>query len=94
VLESREFKGDEKQMHTFSDMIQHLIVHQTLVTIGSGENELRGMITSFDKEQQVLAFTDERPGGTKHFIPLTSVRSIGVDEKGQEYTCYLDLFKR
>jgi hypothetical protein len=70
------------QMHTFSEMIQHLTEHQTIVTIGSGENELRGTITSFDKEHQVLAFTDQRPGRTKHFIPLTSVRSIGVDEKG------------
>jgi hypothetical protein len=81
-------------MHSFSDLIQHLLVHQTEVTIGSGENELRGTVTSFDKDHLVLAFTDQRPGGTKHFIPLTSIRSIGVDENSGEVSCYLDLFKR
>jgi hypothetical protein len=81
-------------MHTFNELIQHLLAHQTEVTIGSGENELRGMVTSFDNDHAVIAFTDHQPGGTKHFIPLTSIRSIGVDENGGTVSCYLDLFKR
>jgi hypothetical protein len=81
-------------MHTFSELIQHLIVHQNEVTIGSGENELRGTITSFDKEHAVILFTDLQPNGLKHFIPLTSVRSFGVDESNGSFSCYMDLFKR
>jgi hypothetical protein len=81
-------------MHTFSELIQHLIVHQNEVTIGSGENELRGTITSFDKEHAVILFTDFQPNGLKHFIPLTSVRSFGVDESNGSFSCYMDLFKR
>jgi hypothetical protein len=81
-------------MHTFSELIQHLIVHQNDVTIGSGENELRGTITSFDKEHAVIVFTDHQPNGLKHFIPLTSVRSFGVDESNGSFSCYMDLFKR
>jgi hypothetical protein len=81
-------------MHSFSELIQHLLVHQNEVIIGSGENELRGTITSFDKEHAVIVFTDHQPSGLKHFIPLTSVRSLGVDENGNEFSCYLDLFKR
>jgi hypothetical protein len=81
-------------MHTFSELIQHLIVHQNEVTIGSGENELRGTIISFDKEHEVIVFTDHQPSGLKHFIPLTSVRSFGVDESNGSFSCYMDLFKR
>jgi hypothetical protein len=81
-------------MHTFSELIQHLLVHQNEVTIGSGENELHGTITSFDKEHEVIVFTDKQPSGLKHFIPLTSIRSIGADESGGELSCFLDLFKR
>ena len=81
-------------MHSFSELIQQLLVHQNEVTIGSGDNELRGTITSFDKEHAVIVFTDRQPSGLKHFIPLTSIRSFGVDESGGELTCYLDLFKR
>jgi hypothetical protein len=83
-----------KKMHSFSELIQQLLVHKNEVTIGSGENELRGTITSFDKEHAVLVFTDHQPNGMKHFIPLTSVRSIGVDENGGGLTCFLDLFRR
>jgi hypothetical protein len=81
-------------MDTFRELIEHLLARKTEVTIGSGENELRGTVTSFDKEHAVIAFTDHQPGGTKHFIPLTSIRSIGVDENGDILSCYLDLFKR
>jgi hypothetical protein len=81
-------------MHTFSELIQHLMVHQNEVTIGSGENELRGTIISFDKEHAVIVFTDHQPNGLKHFIPLTSVRSFGVDESNGSFSCYMDLFKR
>jgi hypothetical protein len=81
-------------MHTFSELIQHLMVHQNEVTIGSGENELRGTITSFDKEHAVIVFTDHQPRGLKHFIPLTSIRSFGVDESNGSFSCYMDLFKR
>ncbi|MDB5054853.1 MAG: hypothetical protein JWM44_2903 [Bacilli bacterium] len=79
---------------TFYDLIEHLLADQTEVSIGSGENELLGTITSFDKAYHVLAFTDQRPDGTIHFIPLTSIRSIGVDKKADRISCYLDLFKR
>jgi hypothetical protein len=81
-------------MQSFSDLLQQLLVHQNEVTIGSGENELRGIITSFDKEHAVIVFTDQQTSGMKHFIPLTSIRSFGVDESGGGLTCYLDLFKR
>jgi hypothetical protein len=81
-------------MHSFSDLIQQLLVHQNEVTIGSGENELRGKITSFDKEHAVIVFTDQQPSGMMHFIPLTSIRSFGVDESGGGLICYIDLFKR
>jgi hypothetical protein len=81
-------------MNSFSELIQQLLIDQNVVTIGSGENELRGTITSFDKEYSVIAFTDQQPNGLKHYIPLTSIRSFGVIESGGGLTCYLDLFKR
>lgn len=81
-------------MYAFSDLIQQMLVHKNEVTIGSGENELRGAITAFDKEHNVVVFTDGQPNGLKHYIPLTSIRSLGVDDSNGGFSCYLDLFKR
>mgnify|MGYP000530611050 CR=1 FL=1 len=79
--------------HSFSELTQHLLMHKTPVTIGSGENELSGTIVSFDSTYHVLVFMDKH-SGMKHYIPLTSIRSIGVDESEATTTCYLDLFKK
>lgn len=78
----------------FSDLIEKLIAEQTTVTIGSGENEMHGKITAFDRAVQVFTYAAKNDA-VKHFIPLASVRSIGAEEAADgSLTCYFDMFKR
>ncbi|RAV16363.1 hypothetical protein [Paenibacillus contaminans] len=78
---------------TFSEIVEKLIADQSIVTIGSGENEITGSIAAFDREAKVFTYV-ERNNPFTHLIPLASVRSIGVEQSGNLLSCYLELFKR
>ncbi|WNQ12086.1 hypothetical protein MJA45_03220 [Paenibacillus aurantius] len=82
-----------EQTITFSELLESLITNQVNVTIGAGESELNGTILAFDPEPKVLTYRDSS-SGTLHFIPLTSVRSIGVDETTGGLSCFLDLYRK
>jgi len=79
---------------TFTDLMRKLIDERSLVTVGTSGNELHGMITAFDSEQRVLTFKDMGEGGSWHFIPVGSIRSIGYDNSVDGVFCYIDLFKK
>ncbi len=79
---------------TFTDLVRHLIGKGSTVTVGTSGNELHGAVIGFDHALKVITFRDEEPGGSVHFIPLSSVRSIGYDESPSGNYCYIDLFKK
>lgn len=79
---------------TFTVAVSKLIDERSLVTVGTSGNELHGMITAFDRELRVITFKDMGEGGSYHFIPLSSIRSIGYDNSMDGVFCYIDLFKK
>jgi hypothetical protein len=64
------------------------------VTIGASGNELHGIILAYDPDARVVTFQDTAPDGARHYVPLTSIRSIGVEESPEGTFCYIDLFKK
>ncbi|WP_058302757.1 hypothetical protein [Gorillibacterium timonense] len=79
---------------TFTNLVARLIDERTFVTVGTSGSELHGMITAFDQAQQVITYKDMSEGGSYHFIPLSSIRSIGYDNSMDGVFCYIDLFKK
>lgn len=81
------------QGKTFSELMVTLMTEQVPVTIGSGENELEGIVVAFDRNFHVVTYQDGE-SGMLHFIPLTSIRSFGVEDGADGMSCYLDLFRK
>lgn len=80
--------------YSFTTLIQTLIETRQTVTIGSGDNELTGIVVAYDSEQQVVTYQDKSGSGILHFIPLTSIRSFGLEEAAGGRSCFIDLFKK
>ncbi|MCL6459334.1 MAG: hypothetical protein K6T85_15145 [Gorillibacterium sp.] len=79
---------------TFSDLVRDLIKDGSTVTVGTSGNELHGVIIAFDLVLHVITYQDLSPGGGLHFIPLSSIRSIGYEDAPDGVYCYVDLFKK
>ncbi|WP_040949593.1 hypothetical protein [Gorillibacterium massiliense] len=79
---------------TFTELMRNLIETETIVTIGASGNELHGVILAYDTEARVLTYQDTEPDGARHFVPLSSIRSIGLEESSEGTFAYIDLFKK
>ena len=83
-----------KNCLTFTELLHGLIESQSVVTIGASGNELHGIILAYDGEARVLTYQDTDPDGARHFVPLSSIRSIGVEETSEGVFAFIDLFKK
>ena len=79
---------------TFTDLIRKLMKDRSTVTVGTSGNELHGVIIAFDLMMHVITYQDLAPDGGLHFIPLSSIRSIGYQDSPDGVYCYVDLFKK
>jgi holo-[acyl-carrier protein] synthase len=73
-----ERRGQQSSSDTSGRVLA--IAEGTSVTIGANGNELHGIILAYDPDARVLTYQDTAPDGARHYVPLTSIRSIGVEK--------------
>jgi hypothetical protein len=80
--------------YSFGELIRKLAAERIPVSIGSGQHELHGTVLSYDGEHRVLVYRQAGAGGLTHYIPLTSIRSIGMEDTLEGPSCFIDLVKK